>query len=84
MTLGWVSKLLCKTSTSFGVSQLLSGFSSVRTGAENHSITEVFSHGVKLEAFLIPFLSSVDQEGTNLGVMGAFSITRCSSCSLLS
>lgn len=69
----WASKLLCKTSTSLGVPRLLFGVTSIRTGAENHSIPEVFIHGVKLEAFLPLFLSRVHQEGTNPRVMGDFS-----------
>lgn len=57
MTPSCASKLLCKTSSSLGMPQPLFGFTSIRTGAENHSIPEVFIHGVKLVALLLPLLS---------------------------
>lgn len=75
MTASWASEFLCQTSTSLGAPWLLFAFTSIRTAAENHSIPEVFIHGVKLEAFLLPFLSRLHQEGTNPRVMGAFSIS---------
>lgn len=74
MTASWASELLCQTSSSLGVPWLLFAFLSIRTGAENHSIPEVFIHGVKLETFLLLFLSRLHQEGTNPRLMGASSI----------
>jgi len=68
-------RLSCKVNTSLEVPRLLSGFTSIRKGAEIPSILEVFSQGAELGARLVPLLGGMHQEGANLRVTEAFNIT---------
>lgn len=72
---GLGSRLSHKVSADLDMPRLLSGFTSIRKGAETPSNPEVFSQGAKLGALLISLLGRTHQEGIDLRVMEAFSIS---------